>query len=509
MGSIDKNSRLEILNSIAQIASKNNVCLLSTEYINRDSPLTFKCLQCGTSFYDTWTHINSRRNKKLICPNCNPQKTKEDYYYELKKIVESKGGVLISTKYENTTTKVEIRCKNNHQWWITPNDIKQGYWCNECYILNKRMQIEKEIREIIESKGGVLKEIDFSSKKTRVLVVCKKHHSWWTTTSSIKEGKWCKICYLNYEEKHLKLKNYIEKKGGTLLSTNYEGVKDKVLIKCSVGHRWDVTPDNILNGSTWCPHCHHLKTAELFKKNALTAPFDFKSERLRDKGAIAQVLFKYLKNIQNLKYPYEEFSGNEFRASKLKFIGSIQKKADLIKIKNFLLSKRAIGISNNFFHYIQLTNKVYSYFQHRKNKKPYHPPILKFLLKNHNYSVAIEVPVWRKIEKLDIYFTGHIDLLAFHNDVILVIDFKQNRRQLINSIPQVMAYGLMLNERLRDIRDNLKYKIFCVLLTKDISVGFKPHFILPTVLEYSKTNNFLIGKLKGSSLYEDIIRLLL
>lgn len=90
MGFIDKKTRLQIFESINQIACKNYACLVSTECINRDSPLIFKCLRCGTQFNDKWGCIKSRKNQNLKCPNCNPQKTKEDYYSELKSIVESK-----------------------------------------------------------------------------------------------------------------------------------------------------------------------------------------------------------------------------------------------------------------------------------------------------------------------------------------------------------------------------------------------------------------------------------
>ncbi|TES94728.1 MAG: hypothetical protein E3J90_11185 [Promethearchaeota archaeon] len=90
MGFIDKKTRLQIFESINQIARKNYACLVSTEFINRDSPLIFKCLRCGTQFNDKWGCIKSRKNENLKCPNCNPQKTKEDYYSELKSIVESK-----------------------------------------------------------------------------------------------------------------------------------------------------------------------------------------------------------------------------------------------------------------------------------------------------------------------------------------------------------------------------------------------------------------------------------
>ncbi len=499
----------EIYNLIYNIALENDVCLTSTRYINRNSPLMFECLSYKNIFFDQWINIKKRKNQKLKCPYCYPQKSKSDYYSELKAIVESKGGVLLSKKYVNAKTKVSIQCGNGHTWSITPNDIKNGYWCKECYIQETRRQITQEIREFIESKGGILKNIDFSSKKTRVYVECENHHFWWSTTSSIKEGKWCKECYLDNELKYLRLKTFIESKGGKLLSNTYEGAKIKLEVECEVGHKWSATPDNLLNGDTWCPKCHFQIVADLFKKYTLTAPFDSKCERLNNNNKIASVLSNYLKKIHEMEYPYEAFSGNEHRASKLKLIGSIPHKADLTKIRNYFYGRKVLKILDRFYDYMLMLNRFYSSYQKLKKTNPYHPPILNYFLENHQYSVAIEVPVWRKVKNLDIYFTGHIDLLAFHNNTIIIMDLKQNQRQVINSIPQVMVYGLMMKERLIDLNSKLDYNITCALLTKDISMIFDPSLIFNHVLEYTKSNLYLIGKMKGTSLYSDLIRYLL
>jgi hypothetical protein len=54
-----------------------------------------------------------------------------------------------------------------------------------------------------------------------------------------------------------RVKETVEKRGGTLLSTEYVSARTKLKIRCEHGHKFDVTPDN-LNRGRWCPICKRL-----------------------------------------------------------------------------------------------------------------------------------------------------------------------------------------------------------------------------------------------------------
>ena len=109
----------------------------------------------------------------------------------------------------------------------------------------------------------------------------------------------------------------------------------------------------------------------------------------------------------------------------------------------------------------QFAQKVYdSYEKNQINKKPGHDPILKHILIKDKDSVAIETPIWRKVNNQ--YITGHIDLIQIDTDnenLVKVIDYKPEGKFMI-SLPQVATYGLMLQKEL-DI-SNLK----CVSFNK-------------------------------------------
>jgi hypothetical protein len=64
----------------------------------------------------------------------------DDRLKELKDIVESKGGVLEDTVYLGTQYhKYSIDCKRGHKLKIDGNHLKGGNWCNKCNLIDRRM----------------------------------------------------------------------------------------------------------------------------------------------------------------------------------------------------------------------------------------------------------------------------------------------------------------------------------------------------------------------------------
>lgn len=44
-------------------------------------------------------------------------------------------------------------------------------------------------------------------------------------------------------------------KGGRV-TTPYRGGDTRIGVRCAAGHRWQVTPHDLLCGNTWCGECH-------------------------------------------------------------------------------------------------------------------------------------------------------------------------------------------------------------------------------------------------------------
>ena len=117
------------------------------------------------------------------------------------------------------------------------------------------------MREFAEMKGGKCLSKKYLNCRTPLEWQCTKRHKWKARFGNIISGKWCPECgriiagkkrRLSIEE----MRELAESRGGKCLSKNYRTARERLLWKCSQGHKWEATPDNIKKG-TWCPQCSY------------------------------------------------------------------------------------------------------------------------------------------------------------------------------------------------------------------------------------------------------------
>ena len=136
-------------------------------------------------------------------------------------------------------------------------------------------------------------------------------------------------------------------------------------------------------------------------------------------------------------------------------------------------------------------NTVYENFRVNKiGKKPGHEPILKNILIKDSNSVAIEIPIWKKIDNKVV--TGHIDLIQIENSLVKVIDYKPEGNFMI-SLPQVATYGLLVKSMF-----NL-HEIRCVSFNKKEAWEYDPDILL------SDVKNYLISQRVNNRNWEDFL----
>ena len=59
--------------------------------------------------------------------------TPDDPLFEIKELIESKDGSLMSSHYLGAHYPLEVLCKTHqHRWEITPCNLKNGRWCPKC-----------------------------------------------------------------------------------------------------------------------------------------------------------------------------------------------------------------------------------------------------------------------------------------------------------------------------------------------------------------------------------------
>jgi len=123
-------------------------------------------------------------------------------YNEFKRIVNSKGGILIGDKWTKSKDLYEIDCGcSEHPNFFNTADkiMNSNQWCPYC--CGRKGDFEKEIKEIIHSKNGELLS-EYTNSYGHVKVKCNIHNYVWDIMPlNIKKGRWCPVCNLVESEK--------------------------------------------------------------------------------------------------------------------------------------------------------------------------------------------------------------------------------------------------------------------------------------------------------------------
>lgn len=172
----------------------------------------------------------------------------------------NKGGLLISTEYINSPSRLKWQCACKYVWEASWGSIINAKsWCPKC--ANQEKADIKQLQLFAINKGGLLVSPDYIKAINKVLWQCKEGHQWKACWNSIKNGHtWCPICSAKKQKPDILLfQEHATTKGGLLLSTEYINSGIKLDWQCKEGHQWSAFWGDIKKG-TWCPCCSKLKS---------------------------------------------------------------------------------------------------------------------------------------------------------------------------------------------------------------------------------------------------------
>lgn len=174
-------------------------------------------------------------------------------YEYVKNVVEKEDYTLISNEYMGCYHKLKMVCKKDHTFEMKWYKFQTGHRCPLCAgnikhsITNVKKQIEKEKYTLLST--------DYKNNKTKLEIQCPSGHTFHMRYDDWVNGHRCRKCY---EEKIKysvdEIKEILSKERYTLLSTNVNGINDKIKIKCDKGHIYKGTLHNFLNFNR-CPIC--------------------------------------------------------------------------------------------------------------------------------------------------------------------------------------------------------------------------------------------------------------
>jgi hypothetical protein len=173
---------------------------------------------------------------------------------DMRELAEKKGGKCLSGIYIGSQSKLSWECEKGHTWESRPNCIGQGRWCPTC-ANRKRARTIEQMQEIAKSRGGKCLSMIFIDSHTKLLWECTKGHTWETTFDIIRKGHWCSVCAGNKKQTIEQLQKLAETRGGKLLSSEYKRQDIKLLWECIEGHRWRALAKSVKEGY-WCRQCY-------------------------------------------------------------------------------------------------------------------------------------------------------------------------------------------------------------------------------------------------------------
>lgn len=248
------------------VATKGGVLEDSWEYVDSTEKFWVTCAQ-GHKWQTCWNVLQSNH----WCPECALKSTliriansriSEDL---VRKYIEDKKGKLDSQwHYTNNHEKFWVECEHRHRWQTLWNNVRSGHWCPYC---KKTIVIEKDVKAHIEKNGGVLsRDWVYVSATEKFELRCESGHTFKTSWDKIRSGHWCPSCYGNTQTDGLKVKSFIEQKGGKLDHTwKYINSIQSFWVTCKKGHRWETHWGSIRQGH-WCPRCVDTKSENEFRE---------------------------------------------------------------------------------------------------------------------------------------------------------------------------------------------------------------------------------------------------
>jgi len=247
------------LHAMAAIATSRGGRCLSSEYINVETPLSWKC-KAGHQWTATPASIRSGR----WCTFCVHNRRLE--LEAMQRLARERGGKCLSTRYVNNHHPLLWECKRRHRWKATPGNVKggkrkRGTWCLECYNLRRRFHAKHSIermKKLARRRGGLCLSEEYINSKSRLRWQCDKGHCWLAVPVAIRRGSWCPVCARNQKLTLEEFHSLAARRGGRCLSTRYKNKSTLLRWQCALGHRWHAQPGTIKRG-TWCPKCANIR----------------------------------------------------------------------------------------------------------------------------------------------------------------------------------------------------------------------------------------------------------
>lgn len=219
---------------------------------------------------------------------------------EMKNLAKQKEGLCLSEEYVNAKTKLKWQCRNGHQWYASPDKIKnKGSWCYKCHW-DTIIKIKKEdglsvANKIANQRGGQCISKSYINTIEKLEWKCADGHIFKMRLAHVLKNSWCPKCNFYYHEEicrnlmeHCFKESFPKSKPYWLLNKRKNRMElDGYSEKLSIGFEY--------NGEQ-----HFIKVNYLSKSLAKIKQHDFeKANKCREMG-VKLFVFNYFDDFNDL-----------------------------------------------------------------------------------------------------------------------------------------------------------------------------------------------------------------
>ena len=191
------------------------------------------------------------KNRGDRCLECSDKKKKSVGF--VREELKKEGYVLLSNKYKNKDTHLRCRCPKGHiTGTLTWNNFRKGRRCFKCFGIARKTI--SEIRKELSSHGFILLSNEYKNVNTKLLIKCPNSHITNVTWYSFAGNFVCPSCSKTRRKRIEFIKSSFKESGYTLISNSYKNANSKLEYECPKGHKGSITWGHFNNGQR-CPVC--------------------------------------------------------------------------------------------------------------------------------------------------------------------------------------------------------------------------------------------------------------
>jgi len=168
---------------ISEHINSEGYTVVDTIYINCRTKLRLICPN-GHEYNVSWDHFRSKGSR---CPECS----KADIMV-IKELFEKDCYTLLSDEYINNKTKLKYICPKGHHHGIRLNDWQQGHRCPTCAGQTK--PTIEEISVSFTKEGYILLSSEYNNRSTKLRYMCPYKHEHEISWSNWNNGHRCPEC---------------------------------------------------------------------------------------------------------------------------------------------------------------------------------------------------------------------------------------------------------------------------------------------------------------------------